>query len=96
VKQYYVYIIANRSRMLYIGVTNDLERRRCEHKQKLIRGFASRYNITKLVYYESTNDIDAAISREKQLKGWLRVRKVALIEGCNPEWQDLSSDWFES
>ncbi len=88
---YYVYMITNKSnKVLYIGVTNDLERRMAEHKQKHIPGFASRYNLTKLVYYETSSDINAAIAREKQLKGWIRARKNGLIETINPEWKDLS------
>ena len=89
-KQFYVYIMTNKSRTLYTGVTNDLERRVYEHKQKLVPGFTSKYNITRLVYYEATEDIRAAIEREKQIKGWLRARKIALIESMNPEWVDLS------
>ena len=94
-KQYYVYIMANDSGTLYIGVTNDLQRRVYEHKKKLVEGFTEKYNITKLVHYEQTNDVMAAIEREKQLKGWIRKKKVALIESENPYWEDLSKDWFE-
>jgi len=90
---YFVYIMSNASRTLYVGVTNNLERRVYEHKQKLTDGFTSKYNITQLVYYEETPDIYAAITREKQIKGWLRARKVALIESMNPTWTDLSNDW---
>ena len=91
--QYYVYIMTNKSRTLYTGVTNNLERRVLEHKQKLVQGFTSKYNINKLVYYEVTNDIYSAISREKEIKGWLRAKKIGLIESKNPEWRDLASDW---
>ena len=70
-KQYYVYVMTNKSRTLYTGVTDNLERRVYEHKNKLIEGFTKRYNITKLVYYEETNDVQSAIMREKQIKGWL-------------------------
>ena len=91
-KEYYVYIMTNKSRTLYTGVTNNLMRRVGEHKQKLIPGFTSKYNITMLVYYESTPDIHLAIAREKQIKGWLRARKIALIESNNPEWKDLSEE----
>jgi putative endonuclease len=84
-KQYYVYIMTNRSRTLYVGVTNDLERRVYEHKQKLILGFTQRYNITQLVYYEATSDVRSALAREKQIKGWLRAKKIALIESANAE-----------
>ena len=90
VNQYYVYIMTNKSRTLYTGVTNDLERRVYEHKQKLVPGFTAKYNITRLVYFEVTQDIQAAIAREKQIKGWLRSKKIALIESVNPEWKDLS------
>ena len=93
-KQYYVYIMTNRSRTLYTGVTNNLRRRVFEHKHHLIDGFTKKYNITKLVYYEETNDIKEAIAREKQIKGWLRKKKIALIESINAEWKDLSKDWL--
>ncbi|BAY45437.1 excinuclease ABC, C subunit, N-terminal [Scytonema sp. HK-05] len=92
---YYVYILTNRSKTLYTGVTNDIIRRVYEHKQKLIPGFTQKYNIDKLAYYEETVDVTAAIAREKQIKGWLRVKKIALIESMNPEWRDLSVDWYE-
>jgi len=86
--------MTNKSKTLYTGITNDLRRRILEHKKKLIGGFTKRYNITKLVYCESTNNVDAAIKREKQIKGWLRSKKIALIEGNNPDWRDLSEEWF--
>ena len=92
--EYYVYIMTNKSRTLYTGVTNNLERRVYEHKHKLVPGFASKYNITWLVYFEATPDIRAAIAREKQIKGWLRVKKIALIESDNPQWEDLSAGWY--
>jgi len=90
VKTYSVYIMASASGVLYIGVTNDLDRRVFEHKKKRVPGFSARYNIHKLVYFETFGDVRAAITREKQLKGWLRARKVALIESTNPQWTDLS------
>ena len=90
-KQYYVYIMSNESRTLYTGVTSDLELRVYEHKQKLIPGFTAKYNVTRLVYTETTQYIQAAIAREKQIKGWLRRKKIALIESMNPEWKDLSA-----
>jgi putative endonuclease len=93
-KQYFVYIMTNKNRTLYVGVTNNLERRVYEHKNKLIKGFSSQYNLTELVYYAETNDIREAIAREKQIKGWLRAKKVTLIEEENPLWVDLSADWF--
>jgi len=92
-REYYVYIMTNKSRTLYTGVTNNLMRRVFEHKHHLVPGFTSKYNITKLVYYEAGYDIDAAILREKQIKGWLRKRKIKLIEKENPNWEDLLSDW---
>jgi len=94
IRQYYVYILANVSRKLYVGMTNNLERRVYEHKHKLLSGFTSEYNITRLVYVETTTDVSAAIAREKQIKGWLRSKKVALIESQNPTWEDLSAEWF--
>jgi len=90
----YVYIATNRSKTLYIGVTNNLERRMDEHKRKVGSTFAVRYNITRLVYYEQFADIRDAIAQEKQLKKWRREKKIWLIERENPEWQDLSKEWF--
>jgi putative endonuclease len=92
--QYYVYIMTNKSRILCTGVTNDLERRVYEHKQKLVPGSTAKYNIDRLVYFEATLDVQVAISREKQIKGWLRAKKIALIESMNQEWADLSLDWL--
>jgi putative endonuclease len=92
--QYFVYILANNAKMLYTGITKNLERRLFEHKNHLVEGYTKRYNITKLVYYDETNDVNEAIIREKQIKGWLRKKKIALIESLNPNWQDLSKDWF--
>ncbi|MBI2851088.1 MAG: GIY-YIG nuclease family protein [Chloroflexi bacterium] len=94
-REYYVYIMSNWSRTLYIGVTNNLMARVDQHKRKVSPGFTARYNVTDLVYYESTGDVTAAIEREKQLKGWLRKKKIALIESVNPEWRDLSLDWAD-
>ena len=74
---------------MYIGVTNDLQRRMYEHKHQLIDGFTKRYNINKLVYYEYTSDIKAAIAREKQLKGWTRIKKNELVQESNPEWKEI-------
>ncbi|MBR1558921.1 MAG: GIY-YIG nuclease family protein [Clostridia bacterium] len=78
---------------MYIGVTNDLERRLYEHRNQLVDGFTKKYNVHKLVYYEMTEDVKSAIAREKQLKGWRRDRKNALVESMNPSWKDLSDDW---
>ena len=80
------------NRVLYTGVTNNLQRRVYEHKNKLVKGFTKKYNVIKLVFYEVCDDIESAILREKQIKGWLRVKKIALIESMNPEWRDLSLD----
>ncbi len=93
-RTYYVYIMASRSRALYTGVTRDPTRRVSEHKLKLVPGFTSDYNINRLVYYEDFRDIRAAIGREKQIKGWLRSKKTALIELRNRTWQDLSEGWY--
>jgi putative endonuclease len=93
-KNYYVYIMTNRSKTLYTGVTNDLMRRVYEHKSKMVEGFTKKYNITRLLYFEETSEVQSAIAREKQIKGWLRAKKVALIESKNPEWKDLSEEWF--
>lgn len=95
-KNCYVYIMTNKSRTLYTGVTNNLERRVYEHKHKLIEGFTSKYNITLLVYCEAFTDIRQAIAREKHIKGWLRSKKIALIESINPDWKDLSMSWNDS
>lgn len=91
---YYVYILTNQGNtVLYIGVTNNLERRIYEHKNKLIDGFTKRYNVNKLVYYETTTDVKAAIEREKTLKNLLRKKKEDLINSVNSQWLDLSEDW---
>ena len=89
--QYYVYVMASRSRVLYTGVTNDLRRRVHEHKGGLVPGFTARYRVTRLVYFEATQNVSAAITREKQIKAWRREKKVALIDAVNPSWEDLSS-----
>ncbi len=87
---YYVYILANQNNTtLYIGVTNDLIRRVYEHKNHLVKGFTDKYNISKLIYFEDTNDVYSAISREKQLKKWTRKKKEFLINKINPQWIDL-------
>ena len=91
---YYVYIISSRTKRLYIGVTNNPERRIAEHKTRTLKGFAKRYNINRLVHVEETNSIRSAIEREKQLKAWRREKKIALIESDNPEWADLADHWY--
>ena len=89
-KTYYIYILASkRNRTLYIGVTSNLCKRVWEHKQKMIKGFTSKYNVDKLVYYEAYNNVDNAICREKRLKNWQRKWKLELIETKNPYWKDL-------
>ena len=91
---YFVYILSNwNNNVLYIGVTSNLERRLYEHKNHLADGFTDKYNVTKLVYYEHTSDVRSAISREKQLKGWSRAKKITLISNSNPSWIDLSLQW---
>jgi putative endonuclease len=92
-REFYVYIMASFTGVLYIGMTNDLERRVSEHKQKLVPGLSAKYNTNKLVYYEVAGDARTAIEREKQLKGWLRSKKITLIESVNPKWLDLSEEW---
>ncbi len=94
-KEYYVYIMTNLSGTLYIGVTNNLIRRVYEHKNKLIPGFTSKYNISRLVYFESTTDIKSALNYEKKLKTWNREKKIALIKQKNPKWKDLGEQWYE-
>ena len=91
--KYYVYILTNwNNKVMYIGVTNDLNRRLYEHKNGLLEGFTKRYNIHKLVYCEETWSINDAIAREKQIKGWKREKKNQLVEMINPEWKDLSEE----
>ncbi len=91
-KHYYVYIMASHSHVIYIGMTNDLRRRVAQHQQKLVEGFTQKYNCAMLVHYESTEDVHSALAREKELKGWRREKKIALIESRNPTWQDLSAE----
>lgn len=86
--------MASKSRVLYTGITNNLSRRVFEHKTDQIEGFTKRYRIHRLVYFESYNYVRAAIAREKQIKQWVRQRRVALIESMNPTWEDLAADWF--
>ena len=94
IHQYYVYILSNKKNgTLYIGVSNNLERRIFEHKNKLIEGFSKKYELTKLIYFEVFQHINEAIAREKRLKKWKRKWKINLIEEKNPNWNDLASDW---
>ena len=92
---YFVYILANGSCMLYVEVTNDLKRRIYEHRQKRLPGYTRKYHISRLVYFETTPNVNAAIAREKQIKGWIRAKRLALIETKNPKWADLSEGWRE-
>ena len=92
---YWVYMMASRSGVLYVGMTNDLERRVLEHKQKLVEGFTKKYNCTKLVWCEEFREVRDAIECETRMKDWRREKKVALIQKTNPGWKDLSGDWFE-
>ncbi len=94
-RNYYVYMMTNKSGTLYVGVTNNLERRVSEHKQGLPEGFTSRYKMDRLVYFELYPTPRSAIEREKQIKGWLRKKKFELIRSMNPTWRDLSAEWFE-
>lgn len=91
---YHVYIMASKSGTLYIGVSGNLFKRVWEHKNDIFEGFTKRYSCKKLIYFEETNDVHIAIKREKQLKGWKRVRKEILISSMNATWVDLSKDWY--
>jgi putative endonuclease len=91
---YYVYIMTNRSKTLYTGVTNNLLRRVCEHKQGGGSSFCAHYRLDRLVYFERFQYVGNAITREKQIKGLLRIKKIALIVGQNPAWRDLSAEWY--
>jgi putative endonuclease len=92
VKTYYVYILSSHRRVLYTGVTGDLHRRMHEHRHHVLEGFTKRYNVTQLVYFESTTEVWAAIAREKQIKRWSRSKKVALVKSMNPNWKDLAPE----
>ena len=93
-KNYYVYLLTNwNNKVMYVGMTNNLERRLYEHKNKLVNGFTKKYNINKLVYFEETSDVNAALSREKEIKKWRREKKDSLVLTANSEWEDLSEGW---
>jgi putative endonuclease len=96
-KRFYVYIMTHRPRshVLYTGMTGNLARRVLEHKNKLVPGFTSRYNLTRLAFYESFAYPDSAIDREKEIKGWRRSKKIRLIESVNPHWHDLAEQWTD-
>jgi putative endonuclease len=91
---YFTYIVASKSRTLYTGMTGDLLKRVFQHKQKVHEGFSSRYNCNRLVWFERFANVSEAIQREKELKGWTRARKIALIQSANPTWEDLSEQWY--
>ena len=95
-KAYYVYITASRTKVLYTGVTSDLTGRIIQHKDKRLNGFTKKYNVSRLVWYNETNDIQTALEWEKKIKGWSRKKKIDMIEKNNPQWQDLSAAWLES
>ena len=92
-KPYYVYIMTSPTGTLYVGMTDNLQRRVYEHKHKLVEGFTKKYNVTRLVYFEETGDVKTAMGREKEIKKWRRSKKITLIESHNPKWQDLSQGW---
>jgi putative endonuclease len=92
-RRYFVYITANASKRLYTGMTNSIRRRVREHKLKLTPGFAAQYNMTRLVYFESFEDVWNAIEREKQIKAWTRAKRLTLVESTNPRWDDFSREW---
>ena len=94
-KQYYVYIVASLSKRLYTGVTSKLETRVFQHKTKQKEGFTKRYHIGRLVYFETFRNVREAIAWEKEIKGWVRKKKIDLIESMNPTWKDLSAGWFD-
>lgn len=94
-REYSVYIMSNASKTLYVGMTNNLIRRVAEHKAGKIPGFTRKYNIQKLVYFESDSNVNEVIYREKVIKKWRRKKKIALIESINPDWKDLSLDWMD-
>ena len=95
-KEYYVYIMSNKSGTLYTGVTNNLEQRVYQHKNQITEGFTERYSVTQLLYFESSDEVTAAITREKQIKGMLRIKKIELIKTMNPQLKDLSKDWYDT
>jgi putative endonuclease len=94
-RTYYVYLLTNwDNTVMYVGMTNDLERRMHEHKEKTVKGFTEKYNVTKLVYFEQGSEVNVVIAREKEIKKWRREKKNALVERANPDWRDLSDDSF--
>jgi putative endonuclease len=94
-KIYYVYIFSSQRRVLYVGITSNIEQRVFQHKTHAFEGFTAQYNATMLVYFERFGSVLTAIRREKEIKGWRREKKLALIESSNPEWNDLSYGWYQ-
>ncbi len=94
-KTFYLYIMASKTGTLYVGMTNNIKRRVYEYKYHLIPGFTDKYRVERLLYVETINDPVSAIKREKQIKAWRREKKVSLIDSINPQWNDLSQDWYE-
>jgi len=94
--RFYTYFLGSISGTLYIGMTNNLEKRVWQHKHHEFPGFTSKYGVDRLLYFESFDDVRNAINRENQLKGWTRAKKIALLESANPKWEDLSREWYES
>jgi putative endonuclease len=94
-KQYDVYILASTTRVLYVGVTSDLVARMAQHRAKAVPGFTAKYDCTRVVFHETFANVNQAIEREKQVKGWRREKKIALIESVNPQWRDLYQDWLD-
>ncbi len=93
-KRYYIYLLTNwNNKVMYVGVTNNLERRLYEHKNKLVKGFTEKYNVHRLVYYEETPDVHIALQREKEIKKWRREKKDNLVIAANPGWKDLCEEW---
>jgi len=93
-REYYVYIMSSQSRTLYTGMTSDLEQRVLQHKLRTFDGFTNRYKVTRLVWFETFNDVNQAIEAEKTIKGWRRSKKVEMIEEHNSRWEDLAADWY--
>ena len=94
-KTLYVYILSSKAGVLYVGVSNDIKRRVYEHKNHLVEGFTDKYEVDRLVYFETKRNATSAINREKQIKAWRREKKVKLIDSINPDWEDLSRDWYD-
>jgi len=87
--------MASKTKVLYTGITNDIYARVWQHKRKINKGFTARYNVNRLVYFAETDEVDKAIAYEKQIKGWLRIKKIRLIEKDNPNWNDLAAKWYD-